>query len=283
MKIIKLKKKSGGNRTIYVPNHAEKARLRLLVPELTKLAQGICDPDIVHGFMPCKSAVTNAMAHRGFRYSLCCDLKDFFDSVTPEKHFLINDHHPSLLKMPWSCWPEVLSLCFPDGAARQGLPTSPILANIAAVRMDKSIYDWCRVFPSYPPFRYTRYADDLTISSNDVTFLIRLRERLVELVKEHGFTLNTKKTRIQFAGAGRRIITGVAVDDEVHPARAVRRRLRAALHQNQTRAAAGLAEWMKLKTPDPEGSVRISPVKRAVAEATRRRMHKIKHVWEKTK
>jgi RNA-directed DNA polymerase len=101
------------------------------------------------------------------------DLADFFDSVTPEMV-------PENIRFPE---------CFPDGAARQGLPTSPALANIAASPMDREIfskYDLSkdreadRIIMldcnSYAPISYTRYADDLTFSSNSFERLDWLRQ-----------------------------------------------------------------------------------------------------------
>jgi hypothetical protein len=69
-------------------------------------------------------------------------------------------------------------------------------------------------------------------------------------VGECGFEINHRKTRLQSSTAGRRIITGVGVgDDGLYPTRALKRKLRAAIHQKHGNSARGLAEVAKLKVP----------------------------------
>lgn len=59
-----------------------------------------------------------------------------------------------------------------------------------------------------------------------------LRDSIPKIVSEFGFVINPTKTHLQCAKAGRRIITGVAVDKfGVYPTREVKRRLRAMKHQ----------------------------------------------------
>ena len=91
MRVFKLPKKSGGYRTIHAPSKKEKAEYRSLIPPLTALCQKLekdtLGCEALHGFMPGRSAVTNAMQHVGdWEYTLNFDLKDFFDSVGP-RHF----------------------------------------------------------------------------------------------------------------------------------------------------------------------------------------------------
>lgn len=248
MRIIHISKgKRRGTRTLYVPNADERKRLNELLQKINLVAEGVntVGGGLQHGFQPDRSPVTNAMQHCGYAFSLCMDLEDFFDSVTPE-------HVPETLRFPE---------CFPDGVARQGLPTSPALANIAACKMDAEIVALLpqsqglarRVFNLFNDgitrVEYTRYADDLTFSCNSLERLRTLEKLVPSIAEKHGFKVKARKTRMQAAIAGRRIITGIAVDDKVHPTRRTRRKLRAALHQRHTAEARGLAEWMKLVVP----------------------------------
>lgn len=250
MRVIYLKKKSGALRTIYAPNKEEKKLLVAMVPRIEACARLADKAGISHGFMRGRSAVTNAMMHSGYRFSLSFDLEDWFSTVTRE-----HIHKTADLGWPWNN----MDVCFIDGAARQGLPTSPALANLAAIPMDREILslNWQGRFGR--AFQYSRYADDMTFSFSLPTVEKFLRREIPPLVERHGFKINAAKTRLQWAGAGRRIITGIAVDDSLHPTRHARRRLRAIQHQLEAGIgdrrrlkgqAAGLAEWMKLRLPN---------------------------------
>jgi RNA-directed DNA polymerase len=241
-KIRKYPKGNGKFRTIYMPNQVAMALLKPKVPALEAMALQLCPPDVVHGFWPARSCVTGALLHVGYELTVNFDLTDFFDHCTPNKCPL-NESNMSFM-----------DILFPDGAARQGLPTSPAIANICAAKLDWAIYNRCQLTDTV----YTRYADDLTFSTDYRLNMLDLLEWVPQVVAEHGFIINQAKTHTQWAGAGRRVITGVAVDDTgVHPTRKTRRKLRAARHKQTLRPdnphwkhrAAGLAEWAKCKLP----------------------------------
>ncbi|MHB1762668.1 MAG: reverse transcriptase family protein [Acidimicrobiales bacterium] len=235
MHTVTIPKRSGGTRTIYVPNRSEKAALRSIAGDLIAKARKADRAEVVHGFARGRSPVTNAQAHVGHAFTISFDLADFFASVTPER--LVGKLSKAELEM-----------VMVDGAARQGLPTSPAVANLAASDLDKAILRW--IERGAKQVVYTRYADDLTLSFDDPALISALRDAVPQIVRRCGFALNPRKVRVQAAAAGRRIVCGVAVDDVgVHPTRAARRRLRAAQHQGHSAQAEGLAEWCKLRPP----------------------------------
>lgn len=241
MQIFKISKKNGSFRTIYAPNPEEKSHLRWCLDHggITREAEKKMEAsgNIQHGFRPGRSAVTNAQQHRNFNYTLCFDLSDFFDSVTPQ-------HVPEFATVLY---------VWQDGAARQGLPTSPALANMAACGMDMAILDMFKIerrLSIHDKIIYTRYADDLAFSFNLPDTAEWLTRSIPELVEKHGFKINPAKTHIQCAKAGVRYVTGVGIDgSKLRPSRDVRRRLRAARHQGRNWEARGLEEWCKLKLP----------------------------------
>lgn len=240
MRIVSIPKRNGSYRQVCVPTEDEKKQLRELLPDLNKMQSTLCN-ESVHGFMPLRSAVTNAKAHIGKKYTLCFDLKDFFDTVTREKAASITS----------AFYDHKYDICFVDNIARQGLPTSPAIANIAAIRLDALCGVQLRRLDM--GVVYTRYADDLTISFDDESLVDRIKELVKMYVEECGFALAEHKTSLYSAAGGFRKITGVSVGEtDVRPTRESKRKLRAALHQNNTASARGLEEWQKLKTPpDP--------------------------------
>jgi RNA-directed DNA polymerase len=285
MKIFEIVKPSGKTRKIYSPDTMEKRKLRALVPQLNLLAEELDVHHVQHGFTEGRSPVTNAKVHIGWGLTVSFDLQDFFDTVTPE---MVRIAIPQGTKID-------LKDCFVDGAARQGLPTSPALANIAFSPADKEIMALCRKGRfSEPPWVYSRYADDLTFSCRTQAQVDWLMERIPPIVVKHGFVINPAKTHVQWAKAGRRVITGVSVGEkDISVPRYVRRRLRAAGHQaklgrfsasayrailrNRKRwkksiplharllyQLRGLQEWVKLKAPKNQPTKTVTQAVRAV-------------------
>ena len=265
MRRIHIKKRSGGYRTIYKPSFKEKLILRtnlhigrLPVPsvvgkalsELPAMHLSIDDivsakcSSSVHGFFPGRSPVTCAMPHIGKRFTLSMDLKDFFDSV--------NRNHIERFDQAYISDEAFLKFRKEEGAPRQGLPTSPAIANLAAIPLDQRIESWCHANQCV----YTRYADDITVSGDDKDALLALRDALHKDSGLPGITFKDKKTRLQWGGPDgtwTREVVGVGVNHErVLPLRTTRKRLRAAVHaapnSNRTR---GLKEWVSLKHPAP--------------------------------
>lgn len=238
MRILKLKKRSGGWRTVCAPSRRELRAYWSVFPELHAL-QAKMLPSCVHGFVVGRSAVTNALTHLGWEYTASLDLANWFSTVTP-----------------WLSPVEVLALdgrlvaqtgvsLFVDGAARQGLPTSPMVANLSAVPMDEDILQFVG-----PRGVYTRYADDLTVSVANSASAADIVTHLPDIVARHGFAVNPRKTRVQHAVYGRRVVTGVSVgDDDIRPTRAARRKLRAAKHASNQQSADGLREWCSMRLP----------------------------------
>lgn len=238
MRIVQIPKRSGGTRTIYVQSPREKHRYRLIGSRLAELAAATPEAGVMHGFVAGRSPVTNALAHVGFNYSVSMDLRDFFDSVT--------DRDLRIAGCPTHLAVDAMV----DGAARQGLSSSPAAANLAGSLLDRDI-----LFILSPGMVYTRYADDLSISGNDLPALLSVRDRIPRLASDRGWKVKASKTRVQSQAFGDRVICGIAVGKTgIHVPRNVKRKLRAAQHQhpgsNKTR---GLAEWCKLTPPSGGG------------------------------
>jgi RNA-directed DNA polymerase len=240
MHITRIQKRPGVYRTIYCPNASEKANCHRYLPLLNQKAIDTDKHGVAHGFMPGRSIITNALAHVGdWQITLSFDFENFFDTVldTPDLRATLDARiGTSSRQAPVFGYSDF----FPDGAARQGLPTSPAIANIAAAPFDDAVMTFCaQLTPKRrllgnkgPAFVYTRYADDLSFSCNSEAVAARLLEEIPNLATAHGFTINAAKTRRQHAKAGLRHVTGIAVSPTgIQPSREHRRKLRAASHQ----------------------------------------------------
>lgn len=262
MKEVRIPKGNGGYRTVVVPTEEERARLRALLPTLEsaerRLARLRGVEHVAHGFIHGRSPVTNAWAHVGpWRATITMDLASWFDSVTTEQVYrALRD-----VDIPDADARAIAATVTYGGRTAQGLPTSPAAANLVAVAFDRELV--CTFEGTFGPdaYRYTRYADDITISLavDDREAVDRAIAAVHAWAAAFGWTVSARKTHAYLARAGRRIVTGVAVDDRgVYPTRDLRRRLRAAQHNAphspQTR---GLAEWAVLRLPRAVRSPRV--------------------------
>jgi RNA-directed DNA polymerase len=99
------------------------------------------------------------------------------------------------------------------GSLPQGSPSSPILSNLVGKNMDKDIEYISREYNII----YTRYSDDLFLSTSDKDMSRAKCEELVykvyNIVKSHGFEPNLAKTKIIPPGA-RKVVLGLIVNGE---------------------------------------------------------------------
>lgn len=228
MNSILIPKKHGKFRRVFCPDPELKRQLRARVPQLNLVAEELDVHRVQHGFTEGRSPLTNAKVHVGYAYSVCFDLIDFFPSVTSGLVYKALG--------PGRTVPSLVE-CFVEDMAAQGLPTSPALANIAASPMDAEIWErFCKTGGRFgsPPAVMTRYADDITLSTNSEVTVKLLLDEIPKIVERHGFKVNPEKTKVQCAKAGRRIITGIAVGEkDVEVPREIRRRIRAGKHQDK--------------------------------------------------
>ena len=76
--------------------------------------------------------------------------------------------------------------------------------------------------------RYTRYADDLTFSGNDIP--VKFITYVNTIIQNEGFEMNTDKTRF-YKDRGKRIVTGISVlENEIKLPREYKRNLRQELY-----------------------------------------------------
>lgn len=153
------------------------------------------------------------------RWFLKLDFHDFFGSSAPD--FIL-----SMLAMifPFNeilaredgreALTKALSLCYLNNGLPQGTPISPTLTNLFMIPIDHYIAKTARELT--PHLVYTRYADDIILSS-DLSFNWRdVQDKILDIVgnKFHApFSLNTAKTRYG-SSAGRNWNLGVMLNSD---------------------------------------------------------------------
>ena len=232
---MRIPKGNGRHREIYIPSVDSKRRLRNLLPALEQVVERLDNNSVNYAFQKGKNCALNALQHIGYRYTLSFDLLDFFNSITPA--------HVSGTIGAW-----LVNECFIDGAPKQGLPTSPLISTIAFLPYDSMIVEYLRKLRLKAV--YTRYADDLVFSFDNVKDSGRIMTIVRQVVEKGGFKLNQRKTKLQDIQNGRVIVNGIAIDENgLHATRKIKKKIRAALHQKNNSSATGLLEWSKCKLP----------------------------------
>lgn len=109
---------------------------------------------------------------------------------------------------------KALSLCFLNGGLPQGTPISPFITNAMMIPIDHKLYNSLRNFEKRR-FIYTRYADDLLVSSKYHFDKDLVRDHVLSVLQEFNapFTLNPDKTRYG-SSAGRNWNLGVMLNKD---------------------------------------------------------------------
>lgn len=234
-RVARIPKGKGKFRYIHIASEKDNLQLRSLIPELERILEESDSCKVNYAFQRDKNCALNALQHIGYRYTLSMDLENFFDSISPEH---VADLIPDL----------IIRQCFVDGNPKQGLPTSPIITTIAFFHCDQKIIETLNKLNISAV--YTRYADDLIFSFNDSKVEGKIRFIVKQIVERNGFKVNEKKTKLQDSKNGRVIITGIAVDNRgLYATRRTKKKIRAAIHQNNENSLIGLNEWSKCKLP----------------------------------
>jgi len=200
-----------------------------------------------HGFCHGRSIKTFAAPHAGQRVVLRMDLQDFFPSIPGvrlQTLFRTMGYPESVADLlggicsnatPRGVWRlagdgMMVGREIRDLYARphlpQGAPSSPALANLCFYRAD------CRLtgLAEAAGARYTRYADDLAFSGGEEfeRRVDRFSIHVATIVREEGFTVSHRKTRVMRQGVRQRL-AGLTVNRNVNVSRAEFDRLKAIL------------------------------------------------------
>lgn len=217
---FEIPKKTGGVRKINAPDQFLKKVLRRVDLALEILYE----PKVqTHGFVNNRSIVSNAKPHVGKKYVYNVDLKDFFPSISYHRIKAVLKIPPYELRPFFAHLISHLS-CY-GGVLPQGAPTSPLITNIISRRLDDKLMQLAEEYNC----THTRYADDITFSSDQNCFNQDFLFSLYEVVASEGFVLNDKKTRLQ-KYFQRQEVTGLVVNEKLNVNRKFIKEIRAMLY-----------------------------------------------------
>lgn len=207
-----LTKSNGEIRVIDAPNPKLKIIQKKLVKYFNSKSNDTKRGNIAHGFIEGKSIITNANIHKRKKIVLNLDLKDFFATFhfgRVRGYFQRNNR----FELPIEVATMIAQLTCYNGCLPQGAPTSPIITNLICEILDYRISKLAKKYR----LTYTRYADDMTFSTNDNKFKgshIHFIEEINELIIKSGFELNQNKTRLSYKDS-RQEVTGITVNEKL--------------------------------------------------------------------
>lgn len=209
-KVYKIPKRTIGYRIIAQPTAQVKAVQRDIIEILKKHAH---IHDVATAYIDGKNILDNAKIHQNSAYLLKLDLVNFFNKITPEfffqaldrQHLDISDNNRNLLKQ----------FCFWNRSKRKngalilsvGAPSSPFISNVVMNSFDEEISYFCKE----KKINYSRYADDLTFSTNERDILGLAHQKVkTTLIHFFGTRLIINNNKIIYSSkAHNRHITGV--------------------------------------------------------------------------
>lgn len=227
-KTISIPKKNGGSREINIPSK----HLRNIQKKIAYLIQESIEyndkapeskQNLYHGFVKGKSIFTNAKIHKNKKFIFNIDINDFFESINfgRVRGVLMKNQDLSLSHEVASF---IAHIACRDQKLPQGSPLSPILSNMIGAILDRRL----SVLAHKNGCSYSRYADDITFSTNKKEFPKAIAKKeagqdhvwsagdsLINIIKKSGFIINDSKTRMQYKNS-RQEVTGLVVNKKVN-------------------------------------------------------------------
>jgi RNA-directed DNA polymerase len=226
-----ISKRSGKSRIISAPDY----RLKMLQQKIARRLSDLYTPrNPVHGFVPDRSVRTNAASHLRRRFILNVDIKNFFPTITEARVQGLLDS----IGIDTDVAAIVARICSNNGCLPQGAPSSPVISNMICFRLDKSLLR----FSKEHRLLYTRYADDISLSSFQPPAALfegdrpdpgklspeKLSDELRSIFRNNGFELNPEKIHYSDKKS-RRMVTGIKINEGLNVDRRYIRNIRSAL------------------------------------------------------
>jgi len=228
------KRNSEQKRQIAHPSKELKAIQRIIIKELdNKLPVH----EKAFAYKKNISIKENALAHVNSTFLLKMDISSFFNSISPD---IFWEKIEALQINLSDNDKEILTKCLfykkknnPGLCLSVGAPSSPIISNFIMFNFDKKVSSLCKRYKVI----YTRYADDMTFSTNKKEILLGFPKKIARaLKKEFGAALKINNEKTVFSSkAHNRHVTGITLSNqnELSLGRDRKRAISAKIHHYQ--------------------------------------------------
>ena len=202
-KTFKIKKKAGGYREISAPSFKLKVLQKWILINI--LEKESISKSAMAFIKSVNGIKKNAIIHKDNKYLLEMDLKDFYPSITS---YMVNKMYQNF------GYSEIeanifTKICTYKKKLPQGGITSPYISNLIFRTIDEKIEVHCKS----QNICYSRYADDLTFSCNDLKQLIAIKSFITNYINHFTrFKINPLKTRIIYP-SNKQTVTGITINN----------------------------------------------------------------------
>ena len=221
VKKFRIPKRNGGTRVIYHPAKKLKTiQYWLMANVFSKLRVHEAATAYVKG----KSILTNAIRHRENQYFLKMDFRDYFPSIKwDDLEPIVSAWHEET-SPDWELTNDARNLicqsCFyANNLLPIGYPSSPAISNAVMFGIDNGIWNLISQDAKYGQAVYTRYADDIVISTDKKNICNSIYDAVVKLLRDTDspkILLNPSKTRMGSSSSGSALVTGLRICADGH-------------------------------------------------------------------
>lgn len=237
-----IKKKNGGVRFLSVPY----SNLKSIQSWIYKNILINLDPTLsAYGYIKKRSIKENAQQHLTRKFILNLDLMKFFETITEQKVYKLFVEIGYTRTLSWSLSKlvtvpidEDYYLALPDkekklfsktvereyGVLPQGAPTSPTISNLVLRSLDNKLV----ALAELKGCTYTRYADDITFSGNDLKN-IPTKADIIKIVQSENLLINWDKWILRKQGM-RQKVTGLNITHGISVPKSYRKDVNRHIH-----------------------------------------------------
>jgi len=266
---FRIPKKTGEFREINAPDDNLKlfqTNMKFLFETILKILPN----DAAYAYVKNRSTVDALKKHKhnNAKWFLKIDIKDFFPShnleyiiqqlklIYPTACILDTTYFPTTAETTETQLRELLSYCLLEDKLPQGSPLSPTLTNLLMTPIDYEIQQM--LYKENNFFTYTRYADDMIISSPAKFNWKELIEKIKNIFNKFNtpFEIKEEKTRYG-SNTGRNWNLGLMYnkDQNITIGHVKKQKFRAKIHQFCSDNLTEETKWNKIQTQQLAGEI----------------------------